>query len=250
MAARNTGALYTYQTHFLYVGPLVPSAWHSHHAGQVMWVPSGVEVEDEAGARGPVTTFVVAPDRAHRHGAAARAAVLWIDLDDLPWERAPARTHELCDRVPARLDDALKPDEALALAQSLLEGVFPRDTAQARAARHPAVKRMCALLDSEASAHAIGMTQLARQSGLSARQLRHRFTQEVGINPRAYRRWRRLRRAVLAIERGASLTEAALEGGFTDGAHFSRVFVAMFGMPPSAGLASVCFSGPLTPRSA
>jgi AraC-like DNA-binding protein len=247
MLAKNTGALYTDQTHFLYVGPLIASAWHRHHAGQVIWAPSGLDVHDEVGSHGRVATFVVPPDRAHRHGAVAIAAVLWVDRDDLPWERSG----EVAGRSPAsvrgRLGAALRPDEALALAQELLELAVPRDRAQPGAARHPAVKRMCALLDSE---HAISMTSLARQSGLSARQLRHRFTQEVGINPRAYRRWRRLRRAVAAIERGASLTEAALEAGFTDGAHFSRVFLAMFGTPRSAALAAVRFGGPLTPRSA
>ncbi len=89
------------------------------------------------------------------------------------------------------------------------------------------------------------MTQLARQSGLSLRQLRHRFTDELGLNPRAYLRWRRLRRAVASVESGASLTEAALAGGFADGAHFSRVFQAQFGMAPSQALSSVRFGGTL-----
>lgn len=35
MTARLTGALYTYQTHILYVGPLIASARHKIHAGQV-----------------------------------------------------------------------------------------------------------------------------------------------------------------------------------------------------------------------
>jgi AraC-like DNA-binding protein len=105
--------------------------------------------------------------------------------------------------------------------------------------------RMCALLDTAAPEREISLTQLAAQSGLSVRQLRHRFTEELGLNPRAYLRWRRLRRAIASIERGATLTEAAVEGGFADGAHFSRVFLAQFGMAPSRALSSVRFAGPL-----
>jgi AraC-like DNA-binding protein len=96
---------------------------------------------------------------------------------------------------------------------------------------------------------ALAHAQLARQSGLSARQLRHRFTAELGLNPSAYRRWRRLRHAIAAVGRGATLTEGALEAGFADGAHFSRVFHAQFGMAPSQAFASVQFVGSLAGSS-
>jgi AraC-like DNA-binding protein len=147
--------------------------------------------------------------------------------------------------MSARLDESLAPDDAREVARALLDAVAPGDRSEALAPRHPAVKRMCALLDTTASEREISVTQLERQSGLSMRQLRHRFTEELGINPRSYLRWRRLRRAFASIERGATLTEAAMEGGFADGAHFSRVFQAQFGMAPSQALSSVRFAGPL-----
>ena len=102
-----------------------------------------------------------------------------------------------------------------------------------------------AMLDSAAAEHEVAIAQLAGQSGLSVRQLRHRFTQDLGVNPRAYLRWRRLRYAIDAITRGATLTQAALEAGFADSAHFSRVFHAQFGMSPSQGSSSVRFGGVL-----
>ena len=49
----------------------------------------------------------------------------------------------------------------------------------------------------------------AAQVGLSLRQLRHRFSVELGLSPRDYLRWRRLRRALVAIERGHSRPGAA-----------------------------------------
>ncbi len=39
------------------------------------------------------------------------------------------------------------------------------------------------------------------------------------------------------------MTQAALESGFADSAHFSRVFQAHFGMAPSRAVSSVRFVG-------
>ncbi len=240
------GVVYTYETHFMYVGALIASARHKHHAGQVMWVPGGLVVEDENGRQHDATLHLVPPDKAHSHGAAPAAAVIWVDGDDLQWDRSLGLPHQVSGRFPATVGEPLPPDEARELAQALLDVVAPAHGAHAYAPRHPAVRRMCALLDTTASDREISVTQLARQSGLSIRQLRHRFTEELGINPRAYLRWRRLRRAFAYIERGATLTQAALAGGFADGAHFSRVFQAQFGMAPSLALSSVRFAGSLT----
>jgi AraC-like DNA-binding protein len=205
-----------------------------------------VLVEDEDGSQRQVTTYVVPPDTPHGHGAAAAAAVLWVDGDNLRWDRAAQRAQDLSDQlsatVVARLGAQLTTDEAREVARALLVAVAPELGAPEYAPRHPAVRRMCELLDSSAARRELRMTQLAKQSGLSLRQLRHRFTEELGINPSAYLRWRRLRRAVAAIARGATLTQAAVEGGFADGAHFSRVFQAQFGMAPSQALSSVQFA--------
>lgn len=249
MAPRLTGALYTYCAHVLYVGALVAASRHQHHAGQVMWVPAGLDVADEDGQLRRVSTHAVPPDRLHSHGGAAAAAVLWVDGDDLQWDRALKLSHDLSRVLPTalgeRLNASLPPPDARAVAQALLDVVATARELQTHAPRHPAVKRMCALLDGTAAEREMRVTELARQSGLSMRQLRHRFTEELGINPRAYLRWRRLRRAISAIEGGATLTEAALQGGFADGAHFCRVFHAQFGMSPSQALSSVRFAGSL-----
>jgi AraC-like DNA-binding protein len=228
MGAKLTGAITTYETHALYVGPLIASARHRHHAGQVLWAPDGIDVAigDEPVRR--AIAHVLPPDRWHSHGGARMAAVLWVDRDDACWDR-----HAGSERGLPRLDGAPR-----ALAEAMLSWVAAPD-ARTRVARHPAVERMRRSLDAHAGTGAIGVTRLAERSGLSVRQLRHRFTEQVGIPPSGYLRWRRLRRAIAAIERGATLTQGALEGGFADGAHFSRVFQAQFGVAPSRALSSL-----------
>jgi AraC-like DNA-binding protein len=246
---RLTGVLYRYQTHILYLGALIASARHVHHAGQVLWVPDGLVLERAGGLARRASTHVVPPGTPHGHGAAAAAAVLWVDADDLSWARAACEARDVPDALRttlgAGLGAAQSREQARAIAQALLDLIAPPGDMQARVPRHPAVVRMCALLETGASERELSVTQLARQSGLSLRQLRQRFSEELGINPRSYLRWRRLRHAVEAIERGATLTEAAVQAGFADGAHFSRVFHAQFGMSPSQALAAMHFGGAL-----
>jgi AraC-like DNA-binding protein len=102
---------------------------------------------------------------------------------------------------------------------------------------------MCALLEegSTTPSHELKLAELARRSGLSERQLREVFVRDTGLSPRAYLRWRRLRRAVSSIREGASLTQAAVQAGFADGAHFSRVFRSQFGMSPTRAFVSMRF---------
>lgn len=75
---------------------------------------------------------------------------------------------------------------------------------------------------------------LAARVGLSLPRLSHLFSDRIGVSPRRYRTWGSIRRAVQSMASGISLTEAAHEAGFSDSAHFSRSFVAMFGVVPSA----------------
>lgn len=74
---------------------------------------------------------------------------------------------------------------------------------------------------------------LADISCLSESRMQHLFKQQVGIPIRRYMLWARLRHVVDLALAGASLTTAAYEAGFSDSAHFSRTFKAMFGIPPS-----------------
>lgn len=95
---------------------------------------------------------------------------------------------------------------------------------------------MCAYLD---DSDRVDLASLSHEAGLSPRQMRHAFARDVGLPMRAYLRWKRLRRAIAAVEQGASLSAAAVSAGFADSAHLSRVFRAQFGMTPTQGLSSV-----------
>ncbi|HEX3763611.1 MAG TPA: helix-turn-helix domain-containing protein [Kofleriaceae bacterium] len=95
---------------------------------------------------------------------------------------------------------------------------------------------MCAYLDGSDS---LDLARLSHEAGLSPRQMRHVFARDVGLSMRAYLRWKRVRRAVAAVEQGANLSAAAVAAGFADSAHLSRVFREQFGLAPMQGLHSV-----------
>lgn len=79
----------------------------------------------------------------------------------------------------------------------------------------------------------ISVEDLACSVNLSVPRLVQLFKKQTGIPIRRYRLWHRLFVTVLRINQGDSLTEAAINSGFTDSAHFSRTFKSMFGISPS-----------------
>lgn len=78
----------------------------------------------------------------------------------------------------------------------------------------------------------------AELAGLSPMRFQHVFTETVGIPFRRYRQWRRMGRVIRALAKGENLTEAAYSSGFSNSAHLSTAFNAMFGLRPSDLLAS------------
>ena len=71
---------------------------------------------------------------------------------------------------------------------------------------------------------------------LSASRFNHLFRAEMGVSFRSYRVWSQVRTALGALSIDQRLTQAALEGGFVDSSHFSRMFRQTFGMTPSSVL--------------
>ncbi|MEI9850591.1 MAG: AraC family transcriptional regulator [Sphingomonas sp.] len=87
-------------------------------------------------------------------------------------------------------------------------------------------------------AHAAGnldgpfsLHQAAEVACLSPSRLRHLFVEQTGLAFKTYVQWLRMVRALQAYSEGCSLTEAAHAAGFSDSAHFSRVFRRTFGTP-------------------
>jgi AraC-like DNA-binding protein len=238
--ARCDGTVFVSATRalYLYVGSLIATARHAHHAAQIIVAPHGLHIEDGASGRIRACTAVIPPRLRHQHGECAHAALLFLDGDHVASRELSRNAEPRCEtwvRDPLDVSVPRDPtrDKARALIASILSAV---DLPQLAAPRHPAARRMCAYLDG--CGHA-DLASLAHEAGLSPRQMRHTFARDVGLPMRAYLRWKRLHRAMVAVENGASLSAAAASGGFADSAHLSRVFREQFGMTPTQGLSSI-----------
>lgn len=74
---------------------------------------------------------------------------------------------------------------------------------------------------------------VAEAIGYSLSRLQELFRVQLGISMRSYRSWSRLRRFAALMASAPTLTAAAVGAGFYDAAHFSRVFMATFGVTAS-----------------
>lgn len=80
------------------------------------------------------------------------------------------------------------------------------------------------------------LEDVASRVNLSGSRYAHLFKEQVGIPFRRFVLWTRLQTTVESILKGSSLTSACYEGGFADLSHFTKTFVAMFGVTPSSVL--------------
>jgi AraC-like DNA-binding protein len=79
----------------------------------------------------------------------------------------------------------------------------------------------------------VPLATLARRAKLSPSRFTALFKQTTGVPVRRYKLWIAMGAAVRSMQRGASLTEASMEAGFSSPAHFSSAYRQMFGMEPS-----------------
>jgi AraC-like DNA-binding protein len=90
----------------------------------------------------------------------------------------------------------------------------------------------------------LSLIALARHAKLSPSRFTALFKQATGVPVRRYKLWVAMGAAVRSMQRGASLTEASMEAGFSSPAHFSSAYRQMFGMEPSR----LAWTSPPLPR--
>jgi AraC-like DNA-binding protein len=88
-------------------------------------------------------------------------------------------------------------------------------------------------LDSTIGRRRLTVAEIASEVALSPSRFSHLFNEQVGISVSRYVLWARTRAALKLMTAERSLTEVALEAGFSDSAHLSRTFRRMIGIAPS-----------------
>jgi AraC-like DNA-binding protein len=131
--------------------------------------------------------------------------------------------------------DALSAEQAYrsataALLRSARQGM---DSAAPPPRAHPCVDR-AAERARESLAEPLSLSALASEMHMSKFYLAHSFQHSLGVPPHRYRKLLRVQCARRLLERGLSVADAALQTGFADSPHLSRVFSEWLGVSPSA----------------
>ncbi len=243
-----SGTLTLFPGAVLFQGLGGDAAWHAHHAVQLMSAerePLILATRPPAGEPGggvphrrETRAALILSGIPHEVRCAPQPLLLLLVEPFGPRGRA---LRDAASATPAHLHAA---EHALAGASSA--GAEPAELAEAMLAAvvpglvqapTPSSEVRAALRHIERAApHGeVRLARAAADASLSPSRLTHRFSAETGIPFRRYVLWVRIRLAVETIAGGArGISEAAAAGGFSDGAHLSRVFKRNFGLPPSA----------------
>jgi AraC family transcriptional regulator, carnitine catabolism transcriptional activator len=98
----------------------------------------------------------------------------------------------------------------------------------------PTLQRALALMEGSIE-EPLSLAALARRVRLSPRRLQRLFRRQLATSPSRHYRTLRLAKAhALLQQTDLAVTEVALSAGFASPEHFSRIYRAAFGRPPSA----------------
>ena len=81
--------------------------------------------------------------------------------------------------------------------------------------------------------------ELARRLGMERTQALRQFKAATGQSFREFKRWSAMQFAAQQMKQGALVRTAAMDAGFADTAHLSRVFRETFGLTPSAAIGAL-----------
>ncbi len=228
----------------VYLGPAGDTSPHAHHAIQIgIALQTPLRLRHAEGNWQPWDGVIVSPDVVHQlDGGWGDLLLAYVEpestsgrrileIGDEPVRAVSASTISAVRTAARRITGHPPNQQTLgAIFEELMQSVgLALDSAKTTDLRvEHAVRELRTTLGSQAS-----MSELARAVGLSPSRLRHLFRSEVGMSAQSYIVWLRINEACAALARGASLSDAAYQVGFSDAAHFTRTFRRTFGLAPS-----------------
>jgi AraC-like DNA-binding protein len=156
----------------------------------------------------------------------------------LPFVRTPVIMNQtLSAAISSAFEGTYEPLAIDSLIVQLAEGLLEADPScrLVPLPRHldvAALKRARQYLDTQKT-RIVHSSELEVITGLTRFELARQFRTMCGTSPYRYVLMRRLDFARKLLTEGRSLVEVAIEAGFADQAHFSRMFKATFGVTPA-----------------
>jgi AraC-like DNA-binding protein len=231
---------------------------HRHDTYGICLTGVGVQAFDYRGAARvslPGQVTVLHPDEPHDGRAGTEAGfgyrLLYVEpalifdavrllrgKGSLPFVRDPVlKNAKLSRAIRSAFEDGREPLALDDLVVQIAEGLLEADPSATRPAtpRHldvAAIERTRQFLDAEKT-RVVRSWELEAATGLSRYELARQFRAVMGTSPYRFLLMRRLAFARAEIARGRALVDVALEAGFADQAHFTRVFTAALGITPA-----------------
>ena len=211
-------------------GRVGDSELHSHHAAQAVF-DAGVQCQTSAGRLQdlPEGAVFIDPGVPHRVRPAPQGLLVFIEPGSGRQALLPA---PLRQRIAAGLAQSAGPliEGADRLQDSPWTGWLTALQCAGPDVHEDWIQAVRGLVDGRLPLGVVRLRDLAGPMGLSGERFRHVFAQRMGLPVRRYVLWRRLRLAVQCLQRGAGVTEAAMDAGFADAAHFGRTLHRQFGL--------------------
>lgn len=229
---------------------------HRHDTYAICLTTCGVQAFDYRGTREislPGQVVVLHPDEAHDGFAATEAGFgyrqLYVEpalIFDavqvlsgrpcvLPFVRNPVVMNaKLAQAITYAFDNVREPLAIDSLVVQLAEGLLEADSSHQRVPiprnlDANAVRLARQLLDAETT-RVVRSAELEAVTGLSRYELARQFRLMCGTSPYRYSLMRRLDFARERLAQNKPLGDVAFDAGFSDQAHFSRMFAAAFGL--------------------
>jgi len=239
--------LFLNEHHILYIGTSFETVMHRHHAAQIcIGLEDNFELINEEGLAETFRAVIVAANAAHQLSAPKTAiATLFLDFQCENYETL-VKQFQLDN---SHVFQSFKLSRELLSELDQLHQVFPKDCSakstidkiiselthidQTTVSLDPRVIKVLQQLNHSVDSQ-IPLDDLAASVHLSPSRLSHLFKSEVGTPVRRYSLWARIKVAMKYAVSHQSLTDGAHHAGFTDSAHFSRIFKEMYGINPSA----------------
>lgn len=226
-----SGNFYIGNSFAIYTGLSEANDTHKHAACQLVYCHSGnAEVINELGHKIVGKTILIRPLTLHSIHSNSSLTLLYLEADsDLTsklLKKMDLEDISIIDNHYLPIDLDVDP-KILAHSLTLLADKPSNNLdhrillAMQKLAKNPGV---------------ISIAETAKQCGLSQSRLRTIVREQLGVSLAKWLLWRKLQSAAKSLRDGANITEAAMIGGFSDQAHFTRTMRQMFGITPSVAI--------------
>lgn len=223
-----SGAFYIGNSFAIYNGTSDSNNIHKHAACQLVYCHSGTaEVIDELGHKTVGEIILIRSMAPHSIRSLSHLTLLYLEpnsaLTDNLTEKANSDNISIFDRRNLPIDFNVQPKKLIA-SLTLLAGK-PSNNVD-----HRILVAMQRLTKKPGET---SISEIAKECELSESRLRTIVREQLGVSLASWLVWQKLQSSANKLRDGASLADAAISGGFSDQAHFTRTMRKMFGITPS-----------------